>query len=107
MSETWADAQFDLLEAAYNEIPIEAKARIEQLESSLDEVSEKWAITQVNYEDCARRNTLLEALARDLWKGLDCGCRCAMYDECKHPYKDECLMEERMAALGIFDGDVS
>lgn len=33
MSETWADAQFDLLEDAYNEIPIEAKARIEQLES--------------------------------------------------------------------------
>lgn len=47
----------------------------------------------------------LKALAHDLWKGLDCGCRCAMYDECKHPYNDECLMAERMAALGLLDGD--
>lgn len=32
-SETWADAQFDMLEAAYNEVPTEAKARIAELES--------------------------------------------------------------------------
>lgn len=107
MSETWADHQFDLLEAAYDEVPIEAKARIEELEKALNEVAEKWAIVQVNYEDCARRNTLLEVLAHDLWKGLDCGCRCAMYDECKHPYNDECLMAERMAALGLLGGDAS
>ena len=49
----------------------------------------------------------LKALAHDLWKGFDCGCRCAMYDECKHPYDDECLMADRMAALGLLDGDAS
>lgn len=49
----------------------------------------------------------LKALARDLWQGLDCGCRCSMYDECKHPYNDECLITERMVALGLLDGDAS
>lgn len=36
MSETWADAQFDMLEAAYDEVPIEAKARIAELERALE-----------------------------------------------------------------------
>lgn len=44
--------------------------RIEQLESSLDEMAEKWAIAQVNYEDCAKRNTLLESLIRDMWREM-------------------------------------
>lgn len=117
MTETWADTQFELLEAAYNEIPIEAKARIEQLESSLDEVAEKWAIAQVNYEDCARRNTLLEALVRDEWEyikeccepQLDFGCidpvNCIYYDN-NH---DACLkstsLKQRIVALGLLDGD--
>lgn len=35
-SETLADAQFDMLEAAYSEVPIEAKARIAELESLVD-----------------------------------------------------------------------
>lgn len=35
-SETWADAQFDMLEAAYSEVPIDAKARIAELESLVD-----------------------------------------------------------------------
>ena len=48
----------------------------------------------------------LKALSLDLWKGLDCGCRCAMYDDCEHPYNDECLIENRMVALGLLDGDV-
>ena len=105
MSETWADAQFDLLESAYNEIPIEAKARIEQLESSLDEVAEKWAIAQVNYEDCARRNTLLEALVRDMWfKNIgrmdSCGWCVIGCDDA-----ERCELQERMAALGLLDGD--
>ena len=37
MSETLANAQFDMLEAAYNEVPIEAKARIAELERERDE----------------------------------------------------------------------
>lgn len=37
-SETWADAQFDKLGAAYNEVPIEAKARIAELEERIGEL---------------------------------------------------------------------
>ena len=39
MSDTWADEQFDLLEAAYDEVPIEAKARIERLEERISELA--------------------------------------------------------------------
>ena len=60
MSETGADAQFDLLEAAYNEIPIEAKARIEQLESSLNEVADMWAEAKNKAENYALENMLLK-----------------------------------------------
>jgi len=60
MSETYADSQFDLLEAAYNEIPIEAKARIEQLESSLNEVADRWAGAQIEAENYALENMLLK-----------------------------------------------
>ena len=81
--------------------------RIEQLESSLDEVAEKWAIAQVNYEDCARRNTLLEALVRDMWfKNIgrmdSCGWCVIGCDDA-----ERCELQERMAALGLLDGDAS
>ena len=109
MSETWADTQFDLLEAAYNEIPVEAKARIEQRESSLDEVAEKWAIAQVNYEDCARRNTLLEALVRDMrLTPAEYVRKHCVTDDVKGSDAYWWMYEsvgERMAALGLLGGD--
>ena len=72
-----------------------AKGRIEQLESSLDEVAEKWAIAQVNYEDCARRNILLEVLVQD-W--------CDLYE---NPDYGDCIrLRNRMKSLGLMRGDV-
>ena len=47
------------------------------------------------------RNAELAQLVRDMRRGHECGAGCAMYDECQHPRDDRCLMEERMAALGI------
>ena len=76
MSETWADAQFDLLEAAYNEIPIEAKARIEQLES----------------------------LVRDMWFWGYEGHMDSESQDWQMKHIDGLL--DRMAALGLLDGDV-
>lgn len=90
MSETWIDEQFDRLEAAYNEVPIEAKARISELEAALNEVADKWAEAKVDAEDYARRNRLLESLVRD-W-----------YELYEYPdYGDYCRLMYRMRELGI------
>lgn len=94
MTETWADDQFDKLEAAYNEVPIEAKARISELENALNEVSEKWAIAQIDAEDYARRNALLELLVRDWYE---------LYEE--PDYADYCRLMYRMRELGIEVGE--
>lgn len=66
MNSTWVDNQFDKLEAAYNEVPIKAKARISELENALNDVADKWAQAQIEAEDYARRNKLLESLVRDM-----------------------------------------
>lgn len=70
MSETWADDQFDKLEAAYDEVPIAAKARIAEL----------------------------ERLALDMRRSLQAAYHVNMLDF-PTPY------DERMAALGLLEGD--
>ena len=90
MSSTWADDQFDKLEAAYDEVPIEAKARISELEAALNEVADKWAQAQIEAEDYARRNRLLESLVRDWYE---------LYEE--PDYGDCCRLMHRMRELGI------
>lgn len=60
MSETWADAQFDMLEAAYSEVPIEEKARIAELESLVCDWCDLYE--EPDYGDCIRLRNRMEKL---------------------------------------------
>lgn len=62
-SETWVDEQFDILEAAYGEVPIEAKARIAELESTVLRMYREHPIAQ--FEQWIEDLGLNEA---DAWK---------------------------------------
>lgn len=77
MSVTWADEQFDLLEAAYDEVPIEAKARIEQLEAQVRELARENAeLKQVpNRSDDSPRCPLRDGMTGEM--GV-CDKRCAL-----------------------------
>ena len=61
-----------------------------ELGDALNEVAEKWAIAQVEAEDCAKRCMLLEELVQD-WQ--------ALYEE--PDYGDCCRLRKRMQELGI------
>lgn len=87
MSETWADAQFDMLEAAYDEVPIEAKARIAELERILD--LDKLEIIRLTNEVLKR-----DELIRDMWAGI-------VREHPQGGFPDMGLIEKRMRELGI------
>ena len=87
MSETWADAQFDMLEAAYDEVPIEAKARIAELER---ELRKSYDAQGVKAEELVKRDVLICEMAREL-RGLNDG-----------GVPTDCMAyERRMRELGI------
>ena len=87
MSETWADAQFDMLEAAYDEVPIEAKARIAELER---ELRKSYDAQGVKAEELVKRDVLICEMAREL-RGLNDG---GVPTDCME-------YERRMRELGI------
>lgn len=78
----------------------DAWAAIDKLKGRIDEI-------QAEHESAiaatlgSGREKALESLVRDMWQGHDCGAGCAMYEECRHPLDDRCLMAERMKDLGI------
>lgn len=107
MSKTWADDQFDKLEAAYDEVPIEAKARIAELEAALNEVADKWAQAQIKAENLAKENRLLKAHDGSRWFELfgtperaaktmvgKCGdcCECILPNKFRHACVEGCLL---------------
>lgn len=112
MTDTWADAQFDILEAAYDEVPILAKKRIAELERML----EHQRIGLVCYE--SEVDALVELIC-DMWKCLSAHIESAINDGgCGYPYSpqtrgcgesctvngEDCsmsLIERRMRRLGI------
>ena len=73
MTDTWADAQFDILEAAYDEVPILAKKRIAELERML----EHQRIGLVCYE--SEVDALVELIC-DMWKCLSAHIESAIND---------------------------
>ena len=83
MSETWADAQFDMLEAAYDEVPIEAKARIAELKR---ELRKSYDAQGVKVEELVKRDVLIRDLYDNLWTHVP---KCAE------------AFAERMRELGI------
>ena len=96
--------QVDKLRALNGELCAEVNAkdkRIRDFEISINDVAEKWAIAQSNYQDSARRNKFLEVLVRDMWE---------FGESSNYPYtplesvrwaqmREE--YRERIAALGI------
>ena len=59
-------------------------------QATLNEVADKWAEAQIEAEDCARRNMLLESLVRDWYE---------LYED--PDYGDYCRLTYRMRVLGI------
>ena len=96
MSETWADAQFDMLEAAYDEVPIEAKARIAQLERENAEALQMLANQAATIKRQIDGLHARDELIRDLHENLCADCdRCESLGACCDG------LPARMRELGI------
>ena len=74
-----------------------AEKRIAELESSLNDVADKWAEAQVDAEVYAKRCNLLELLVRDMWDTME-------IDTYSYDPEEHIAVRKRMDALGLLEG---